>query len=40
MEDNYIFLDKKSVGPENILKEMVDFRKQWKPYVESLPKPN
>lgn len=40
MEENYIFLDKKSVGPENILKEMVDFRKQWKPYVESLPKPN
>jgi len=40
MEDNYIFLDKKSVGLENILKEMVDFRKQWKPYVESLPKPN
>jgi tripartite-type tricarboxylate transporter receptor subunit TctC len=40
MEENYIFLDKKSVGPENILKEMVEFRKTWKPYVESLPKPN
>lgn len=40
MEENFIFLDKKSVGPENILKEMVEFRKTWKPYVESLPKPN
>jgi tripartite-type tricarboxylate transporter receptor subunit TctC len=40
MEENYIFLDKKSVGPENILKEMVELRRTWKPYVESLPKPN
>lgn len=40
MEENYIFLDKKSVGPTNILKDMVELRKTWKPYVESLPKPN
>lgn len=40
MVENYIFLDNKSIGPENTLKEMVDLRKQWKPYVESLPKPN
>lgn len=39
MEENFIFLDGKSVGPTNILKEMSDFRRIWKPYVESLPKP-
>ena len=39
MAENYIFLDKKSVGPANIRKEMEQFRKTWKPYVDSLPKP-
>ena len=39
MEENFIFLDARSVGPANILKEMSDFRRTWKPYVESLPKP-
>lgn len=40
MVENYIFLDKKSVGPANVLKDMVELRRTWKPYVESLPKPN
>jgi tripartite-type tricarboxylate transporter receptor subunit TctC len=40
MEENYIFLDPKSVGPTGVRKDMVELQKQWLPYVKSLPKPN
>lgn len=40
MEENYIFLDPKSIGPKGVRKDMVELQKQWLPYVKNLPKPN
>lgn len=37
--ENFMFVDRRALGPVNVRKDMVDLRRQWEDYVKQMPSP-